>query len=67
MVVNVTELKRGDILEIDGDPWQATEGQSQTPSGRGGGLVEWGAVGGTWGGEDPGWAAPQGRSHADDK
>jgi translation elongation factor P/translation initiation factor 5A len=34
MVVNVTELKRGDILEIDGDPWQATEVVSQTPSAR---------------------------------
>jgi elongation factor P len=39
MVVNVTELKRGDILEIDGDPWQATEVQSQTPSARGASLL----------------------------
>ena len=31
MVVNVTELKRGDILEIDGDPWQATELQDLVP------------------------------------
>ena len=40
MVVNVTELKRGDILEIDGDPWQATDVQSQTPSARGASLLE---------------------------
>ena len=39
MVVNVTELKRGDILEIDGDPWQATDVQSQTPSARGASLL----------------------------
>ena len=39
MVVNVTEVKRGDILEIDGDPWQATEVQSQTPSARGASLL----------------------------
>jgi elongation factor P len=39
MLVNVTELKRGDILEIDGDPWQATEVQSQTPSARGASLL----------------------------
>ena len=35
MLVNVTELKRGDILELDGDPWQLSEVQSQTPSARG--------------------------------
>ncbi len=39
MVVNVTELKRGDLLEIDGDPWQATEVVSQTPSARGASLL----------------------------
>ena len=39
MLVNVTEVKRGDILEIDGDPWQATEVQSQTPSARGASLL----------------------------
>ena len=33
------KLKRGDILEIDGDPWQATEVQSQTPSARGASLL----------------------------
>jgi len=39
MTVNVTEVKRGDILEIDGDPWQATDVQSQTPSARGASLL----------------------------
>jgi elongation factor P len=39
LLVNVTEVKRGDILEIDGDPWQATEVQSQTPSARGASLL----------------------------
>ena len=39
MAVNVTELKRGDILEIDGDPWHATDVQSQTPSARGASLL----------------------------
>jgi len=39
MVANVTELKRGDILEIDGDPWQMTEVLSQTPSARGASLL----------------------------
>jgi elongation factor P len=39
MTVNVTELERGDILEIDSDPWQATEVVSQTPSARGASLL----------------------------
>src|SRR4029453_2040772 len=39
MTVNVTELSRGDVLELDGDPWQATELQSQTPSARGASLL----------------------------
>jgi len=39
MIVNVTEIARGDILEIDGDPWQATEVVSQTPSARGASLL----------------------------
>jgi len=39
MLVNVTELKRGDILEIDADPWQLTEVLSQTPSARGASLL----------------------------
>jgi len=39
MVIGVTELKRGDILEVDSDPWQVTEVQSQTPSARGASLL----------------------------
>jgi elongation factor P len=39
MVVNVTDLTRGDILELDGDPWQVAEVQSQTPSARGASLL----------------------------
>jgi elongation factor P len=39
MIVNVTELKRGDLLEIDGDPWQASEVVAQTPSARGASLL----------------------------
>ena len=39
MVINVTELKRGDILELNGDPWQVTEVISQTPSARGASLM----------------------------
>jgi len=39
MVVNVTELKRGDILEVDGDPWQVSEVVSQTPSARGASML----------------------------
>jgi len=39
MLVNVTELKRGDILEVDGDPWQVTEVVSQTPSARGASML----------------------------
>lgn len=39
MAVNVTELGRGDILEMDGDPWQVTEHQSQTPSARGAAMI----------------------------
>jgi elongation factor P len=35
MPVNVTEISRGDILEINGDPWQISEISSQTPSARG--------------------------------
>jgi len=31
MVVNVTELKRGDILEIDGDPGRRPDVQSRPP------------------------------------
>ncbi len=39
MPVNVTDLKRGDILEIDKDPWQLSEVQSQTPSARGAAML----------------------------
>jgi elongation factor P len=39
MNVNVTEIKRGDILEIDGDPWQVAEVTSQTPSARGASMI----------------------------
>jgi elongation factor P len=39
MQVNVTELERGDILELDGDPWQLTEVASQTPSARGASML----------------------------
>ena len=39
MTVNVTELSRGDILVIDGDPWQVTEVSSQTPSARGASML----------------------------
>ncbi len=39
MAVSVTELKRGDILEMEGDPWQVTELTSQTPSARGASLL----------------------------
>jgi translation elongation factor P/translation initiation factor 5A len=40
MTVNVTEIKRGEILEIDGDPWQVTEVTSQSPSARGAAIVD---------------------------
>jgi elongation factor P len=39
MVVNVTELKRGDILELDGDPWQIADVSCQTPSARGASMI----------------------------
>ena len=39
MVIGVTELKRGDILEIDREAWQVTEVVSQTPSARGASLL----------------------------
>ena len=39
MPINVTEVKRGEILEIDGDPWQVTEIASQTPSARGAAMI----------------------------
>ena len=39
MPVNVTEISRGDILEINGDPWQVSEISSQTPSARGAAMM----------------------------
>src|SRR5258708_6104117 len=39
MAVNVTDVKRGDILQMDGDPWQLTEVQTQTPSARGAAML----------------------------
>jgi elongation factor P len=39
MPINVSDLRRGDILEIDGDPWQVGEVQSQTPSARGASML----------------------------
>lgn len=39
MIVNVTEVARGSILELDRDPWQVTEVTSQTPSARGASLL----------------------------
>jgi elongation factor P len=39
MIVNVTEIARGDILEIDRDPWQVMEVNSQTPSARGASML----------------------------
>jgi elongation factor P len=39
MPINVTEVKRGEILEIDGDPWQVGEIASQTPSARGASMI----------------------------
>jgi elongation factor P len=39
MAVNVTDLSRGDILEMDGDPWLVTELSSQTPSARGASML----------------------------
>lgn len=39
MAMNVTEMKRGDILEMDGDPWQAQEVTAQTPSARGASML----------------------------
>ena len=39
MPVNVTEISRGDILQINGDPWQVSEVTSQTPSARGAAMM----------------------------
>jgi len=34
-----TDIKRGDILDIDGAPWQVTDLSSQTPSARGASML----------------------------
>ena len=39
MTTNVTDISRGDILHMDGDPWQVTEISSQTPSARGAAMM----------------------------
>lgn len=39
MPVYVTEVSRGDILQIGGDPWQVSEISSQTPSARGAAMM----------------------------
>lgn len=39
MTTNVTDVSRGDILHMDGDPWQVTEIASQTPSARGAAMM----------------------------
>jgi elongation factor P len=39
MPVYVTEISRGDILNINGDPWQVSEVSSQTPSARGASMM----------------------------
>lgn len=38
-MINVTDVKRGAILEIDGDPWEVSDVASQTPSARGASLL----------------------------
>lgn len=39
MTTSVTDISRGDILHMDGDPWQVTEIASQTPSARGAAMM----------------------------
>jgi hypothetical protein len=39
MTINVTDISRGEILHMDGDPWQVTEIASQTPSARGAAMM----------------------------
>ena len=39
MNVNVSQIGRGDILHLDGDPWQVSEVQSHTPSARGAAMM----------------------------
>lgn len=39
MQLNVTELRRGAILEENGDPWQVVESQNHMPSARGAAMM----------------------------
>jgi elongation factor P len=38
-MIGATEIKRGDILDIDGAPWEVTDVAVQTPSARGASLL----------------------------
>ena len=38
-MISATEIKRGEILDIDGAPWEVTEVAVQTPSARGASLL----------------------------
>jgi len=38
-VIGATEIKRGDILDIDGAPWEVTDVTVQTPSARGASML----------------------------
>jgi len=38
-MINVTELRRGEVVELDGDPWVVAEVMSQTPSARGASML----------------------------
>jgi elongation factor P len=38
-VINATEIRRGEILDLDGAPWEVTEVAVQTPSARGASLL----------------------------
>jgi elongation factor P len=38
-VIAATEIRRGDILDFDGAPWEVTEVATQTPSARGASLL----------------------------
>ncbi len=38
-MIGATEIKRGDILDIDGAPWEVTEVVVQTPSARGASML----------------------------
>ncbi len=38
-VIGATEVKRGEILDLDGAPWEVTEVAVQTPSARGASLL----------------------------